>query len=48
MEVHVKHMYIIEFLNLENITPIGIQQLLLNVSGDQTVDVSLTAVGGAF
>ena len=38
----------IEFLHVEKMAPIGIQWLSLNVSEDQTVDVSSDVVGGAF
>ena len=38
----------LEFLHVENIAAIDIHQHLLNVYGDQTVDVSTEAVGSAF
>ena len=40
MEVHLKQRCVIEFLHVEKIAPNDIQRRLLNVYGDQTVDVS--------
>ena len=40
MEVHMKQRCEIEFLHVENMAPIYIHQHLLNIYGDQTVDVS--------
>ena len=40
MEVRMKQMCVIEFLHAEKIAPSDIHQRLLNVYGDQTVDVS--------
>jgi len=40
MEVHIKQRCVIEFLYAEKIAPNGIHRHLLNVYGDQTVDVS--------
>ena len=46
MEVHMKQRCVTEFLQMEKIAPTDIHQCLLNVSGDQTVNVSL--VDGVF
>jgi len=40
MEVHMKQRYVTEFLHTEQMALIDIHQCLLNVYGDQTVDVS--------
>ena len=40
MEVQMKQRCVIEFLHVENMAPTNIHQWLLNVDGDQTVDVS--------
>ena len=40
MEVHMKQRCVIEFLHAENIAPNDIHRRLLNVYGDQTVDIS--------
>jgi len=40
MEVWMKQRWVIEFLHMENMVPIGIYWHLLNISGDQPVDVS--------
>ena len=40
MGVHLKQRCRIEFLHVEEIAPTGICQHLLNVVGDQTMDVS--------
>jgi len=40
MEVRMKQRYVIEFLHAEKIAPNDIHRRLLNVYGDQTVDVS--------
>jgi len=40
MEVHMKQRCVIEFLHAEKIAPIDIHRFLLNIYGDQTVDVS--------
>ena len=40
MEVHMKQRGAPEFLHAEKMAPIDIHQYLLNVHGDQTVDVS--------
>jgi len=40
MEVHMKQRFVIEFLHAEKIAPNDIHRHLLNVYGDQTVDVS--------
>jgi hypothetical protein len=40
MEVHTKEMCVTEFLHAEKTAPIDIQQRLLNVCGDHTVDVN--------
>jgi len=40
MEVQMKQSCITEFLHAEKIAPTDIQQHLLNIYGDQTVDVS--------
>ena len=40
MEVRVKQRCVTEFLHAKNMAPIDIHQYLLNVSGNQTVDVS--------
>lgn len=48
-EMHLMHMtqrYVTEFFHIEKMTPIDILQHLLNIYGDQTVDVS--AVSGVF
>ena len=39
-EGHMEQRYVIEFLHVEKMAPIGIHQHLLNVDGDQTVYVS--------
>ena len=44
-EVHMKQRCVTEFLHTEKMAPTDIHQLLLNVDGDQTVDVS-TVRGG--
>ena len=40
MEVCMKQRYVIEFLHAEKMAPNDIHQRLLNIYGDQTVDVS--------
>ena len=40
MEVRMKQRCVTEFLHAEKLAPTDIHQCLLNVSGDQTVDVS--------
>jgi len=40
MEVHMEQRCVTEFLHAENMAPIDIHQYLLNVSENQTVDVS--------
>jgi len=40
VEVHMKQRCVIEFLHVEKIAPNDIHRFLLNVYGDQTVDVS--------
>jgi len=40
MEVRMKQRCVIEFLHVEKIAPYDIHRCLLNVYGDQTVDVS--------
>jgi len=40
MQVHTRQRCVTEFILMENTAPIDIQQHLLNVSRDQTVDVS--------
>jgi len=40
IEVCIKQRYVIDFLHMEKMTPTGIHQCLLNVSGHQTVDMS--------
>ena len=40
MEVHMKQRCVIEFLHAEKLAPTDIHQWLLNIDGDQTVDVS--------
>ena len=40
MDLHMKQRHVIEFLHVEKIAPIVVHQYLLNVYGDQTVDVS--------
>ena len=40
MEVHTEQKYVTEFLHEEKMAPIDIHQWLLNIPGDQTVDVS--------
>jgi len=40
-EVHVKQWRVIEFFNEEKMIPIDIHQCLLNIYGDQAVDVSI-------
>jgi len=40
MEVPMKQMCVIEFLHEEKMAPIDINQRLLNIHGDQTVDVN--------
>ena len=44
MEVYMKQMCVIELLHVEKFVPIDTHQYLLNVYGDQAVDVS--TVGG--
>ena len=48
LEAGIKQRCVTEFLYAENIAPTDMYQCLLNVYGDQTVDVSAVAVGGAF
>jgi len=40
MEVHIKQRCVTEFMNEEKMAPIDMHHYLLNVYGDQTVDVS--------
>ena len=40
MEVHMKQRCVTEFMNEEKMAPIDMHRYLLNVYGDQTVDVS--------
>mgnify|MGYP001855056762 CR=1 FL=1 len=40
MKVHMKQRCVIEFLHVETVAPVNIHQRLLNVYGDQAVDVS--------
>ena len=40
MKVCMKQKYVIEFLHVENTVPTDIHWCLLNIYGDQTVDVS--------
>jgi len=40
VEAHVKQTCVIEFFSTEKMAPSDIHQCLLNVYGDQTVDVS--------
>ena len=40
MEVPTKQTFVIEFLHAEKMAPTDIRQYLLNIHGDQTVDVS--------
>ena len=40
MEVHMKQMYVTEFLHVKKMPPTDIYEHLLNASGDQTVAVS--------
>lgn len=47
MKVLMKQRCIIEYLNAEKIAPINIDQSLLNVKANQTVDVSTGSVGNA-
>lgn len=39
MEMHTKQMYVTEFLHLEKIATIYTDRCLMNVSGDQRVDI---------
>ena len=49
MEVCMKQMGVIQFLPVEKkMVPAGIHWWLLNVDGDQSVDVAQWGVGGAF
>ena len=47
VKVHMKKRCVTEFLHVEKMTPIDIRHLL-NVTGDQPVDVSTAAVSGMF
>ena len=40
MEVHMKQRCVTEFVHVEKMAPTDIHQHLLNIPGDQTVDVS--------
>lgn len=44
MEVYMKRRCVIEFLHMVKMAPIDIGQYLLNVDGNQTVDVSSVRV----
>jgi len=44
-EVHMKQRHVIEFLHAEKVAPSDINQCLLNVDGDQTVNVSTVRQG---
>jgi len=46
IEVCMKQRCVIEFLHVEKITPNDIHQRLLNVYGDQTVDINTVRRGG--
>lgn len=41
IEMHMKQWYVTELFHVEKISPIDIHQHLMNVYGDQTVDVSI-------
>ena len=45
VEVHVKQRCATEFLHMEKMAPTDIHQHLLNIYGDQTVDVSTVKAG---
>ena len=46
MEVFTKQECVTEFLHVENIAPTAIQQCLLNVYGDKTVDACIVKQRG--
>ena len=48
VEVCVKQSCVIEFLHVETVAPTDFHRLLLNVYGDQTVDVSRVEAMGGF
>jgi len=48
MEVHMKQRCVMEFLHAEEMVLADIHQYLLNIHGDQTVDVNIETAGDAF
>jgi len=44
-EVHTEQRCVTEFLHADEIAPIGINRCLLNIYGDQTMDVRTVKVG---
>lgn len=48
MEVHMEQRCVMEFLHAEEMVLADIHQYLLNIHGDQTVDVNIETAGDAF